>query len=93
MMTPYATAINYFMTGGNAMASLIISFFFWRYYQKVLDRFFLFFSLAFLIFAFERIVIVFGQVKSEYFVVVYSIRLLGFITILLAILEKNRKKP
>jgi len=90
-MTPYAMAINYFMTGGNAMACLIISFFFWRYYQKVFDRFFLYFSLAFLAFALERMTIVIGQIQSEYFAAVYSIRLAGFILIILAILDKNRK--
>lgn len=90
-MTPYAMAINNFMTGGNAMACLIISFFFWRYYLKVYDRFFLFFSLAFLSFALERITIVVGQVQSEYFAAIYSIRLAGFVLIILAILDKNRK--
>lgn len=90
-MTSYAMAVNHFITGGNAMAGLIISFFFYRYYQKVYDRLFLFFSLAFFAFALERITIVIGQVHSEYFAAIYSIRLVGFILIILAILDKNRK--
>ena len=91
-MTAYAMSINLFMTGGNAMASLVISFFFLRFYYKVHDRFFLYFSLAFLAFAIERITIVFGQVQSEYYIAIYSIRLIGFIIIIMAILDKNRAK-
>jgi len=92
MMTPAALAISDFLTGANAMASLTIAFFFWRFYQKVNDRFFLFFSMAFLTFVIERIVLIVGQIKSEYFGVVYSIRLIGFVIIIAAIWDKNRKE-
>ncbi len=91
MMTAAALAISNFMTGANAMASIVISFFFLRFYQKVNDRFFLFFSLAFLAFAIERFVLVFAQIESEYYFAIYSIRLLGFIVIILAIFDKNRR--
>jgi len=80
-----------FISGAMGVASLVIGFFFTQFYKKLGDRFFLLFAIAFYILAFERVVLLFYQVKNETQPAVYLIRLAAFIIILAAIVDKNRK--
>ena len=77
------------VTGAIAMGFGIAGLFFLRFWHETRDRLFLFFALAFFILAASRIGVAFtapGTTPGEY---LYWIRLAGFATILLAILDKN----
>lgn len=80
-----------FISGAMAAASLTVGFFFAQFYKKLGDRFFLLFAIAFNILAFERIILLFFQVRNESQPGIYLIRLAAFLIILSAIVDKNRK--
>ena len=83
----------HFLSGAVMMASLVVALFFWRYWLKSRDRLFIFFSVAFVIFGLERIVITLaGEPNSERTAALYLIRFLGFLLILAAIVDKNRAR-
>jgi hypothetical protein len=84
--------MNAFLIGVIAALSLIISMFFFRFWRKTRDRFFLFFALSFLIEAFNRVLMVTVPGWLENSPSYYMIRLLAYTLIILAILDKNRKK-
>ncbi len=72
---------------------LVVTLNFFRFWTKSKDRLFAFFSIAFLIFSSERIVILlYGSPKSEDHAALYLLRLLGFVLIMFAIYDKNRRK-
>ena len=81
-----------FLVGAIAAMSLVISLFFFRFWRKTGDRFFLFFALSFLLEACNRglMASVAGWLESapSY----YMVRLLAYTLIIVAILDKNRKK-
>lgn len=81
-----------FVAGAICVLSFVAGLFFFQFYRKLGDRFFLLFSVAFHIFAIERIALVLNQINDESRSLVYLIRLIGFIIILIAIIDKNRKK-
>ncbi|MES3036388.1 MAG: DUF5985 family protein [Bdellovibrionota bacterium] len=78
-----------FFSGGISMLCLVACFFFFNFYQKVKDKFFLLFSFAFLCFAIERMVIMANRIHDEDYTMVYLIRVVGFLIILIAIYFKN----
>lgn len=78
--------------GAIAMSCFIASLFFLRFWKKTQDRFFLFFSLSFMIEGINRIVAgLLFDVTDEYQPFIYLMRLVAFLIILIAILDKNRK--
>lgn len=81
-----------FLVGAIAALSLVISLFFFRFWRKTRDRFFLFFALSFLIEACNRALManVSGWLESS--PSYYMARLLAYTLIIVAILDKNRKK-
>lgn len=80
-----------FVSGAMAVAAIVIGFFFTQFYKKLEDRFFLLFAVSFYILALERVVLLFYQAKNETQPAIYLIRLLAFIIIIVAIVDKNRK--
>lgn len=77
-----------FLSGASAALTLVVSLFFLRFWRRSHDRFFLFFSAAFLLFAVSRIAI--DQVRSdEHSAIVYVPRLIGFLLIIASIIDKN----
>ncbi|MEW5791814.1 MAG: DUF5985 family protein [Pseudomonadota bacterium] len=78
------------MTGAIAMASLIAGLFFLRFWKKTRDRLFLFFALAFWLLAVNRVGLAFVDEALEAYTFLYLLRLLAFLLILFAILDKNR---
>lgn len=80
-----------FISGAIAVACLVVGLFFAQFYKKLGDRFFLLFSIAFNILAFERVVLLAYQKTNESQPLIYLIRLLAFVVILVAIADKNRK--
>lgn len=73
------------------MACVALSVFFLRFWQRSRDRLFAIFSLAFLVFALNRALIVFFAAEAEAEALIYGGRAVAFGLILLAILDKNRK--
>lgn len=80
-----------FLIGSIAAMSLVIAMFFLRFWRKTGDRFFLFFALSFLIEALNRgLMVSVGWLENS--PAFYMIRLLAYSLIIVAILDKNRKK-
>jgi hypothetical protein len=84
-------ALNTLLYGANAMAALVASLFFLRFWRNTRDRFFLFFAVAFLIDAATRVVLGLSVFSAESEPLFYLARLLSFAIIIAAIVDKNRK--
>lgn len=82
--------MEHFLSGAIAMASLAAGLFFFRFWWKTRDRFFLYFAASFWLEAVNRSCLVLaGEIREE-FPVYYAIRLVSYSLILLAIWDKNR---
>jgi hypothetical protein len=81
------------ISGGTLVAALVIALFFLRYWRQTHDRLFLMFAGGFLTFAVSRLVLAFLEEDDEGRLFVYTLRLLAFALILLAIVDKNRSTP
>jgi drug/metabolite transporter superfamily protein YnfA len=79
-----------FVSGATMAASLVIAIFFFRYWSQTRDRLFLGFALGFAVFAVSRLILAFLEEDDEGRVFVYGLRLLAFLLILAAIVDKNR---
>jgi hypothetical protein len=82
--------MNSVMLGAIAMASLVASLFFVRFWRQTGDRLFLFFALAFGADAVTRVILALGDISAEHEPFFYLARLITFGLILLAIIDKNR---
>jgi uncharacterized membrane protein HdeD (DUF308 family) len=82
--------MNQVLLGAIAMGNLIIGLFFLRFWKKTHDRFFLFFAVAFTLEGINRIVLGLKFESNEYEPFIYLVRLLSFVLILIAIIDKNR---
>jgi drug/metabolite transporter superfamily protein YnfA len=85
--------MNEFLSGMAAALCLVAGLFFLRFWRKTRDRFFAFFAAAFWLMALHRVVMLFLRDNNEHLVAAYSIRLLAFVLILVAIVDKNRVRP
>lgn len=81
--------MTHLLAGAIAMASLIISLFFLRFWRSSRDRFFLYFALSFAIEGVHRVYAVMHIAEGEDTPTHYLIRLLAYGLIIWAILEKN----
>jgi uncharacterized membrane protein HdeD (DUF308 family) len=81
--------MNQLLLGAIAMASLTIGLFFLRFWKNTRDRFFLFFAVAFTLEGINRVILGLNQGSSEFEPIIYSVRLVSFIIILIAIVDKN----
>jgi hypothetical protein len=79
-----------FLAGIIATMAFIGGLFFLRFWKSTSDRFFLIFALAFWMMTLDRIVLVVFNNSDEYNYSLYLIRLLSFVLILVAIIDKNR---
>lgn len=82
--------VNDMLAGAIALASLAVGLFFFKYWYRSRDRFFLYFALSFWIEGLSRIHMGLHQAPREDVPVYYLIRILSYGLILLAIWEKNR---
>ncbi|MFP5390552.1 MAG: DUF5985 family protein [Gammaproteobacteria bacterium] len=81
--------MNQLLGGCIAMGSLTIALFFLRFWQTSRDRFFLYFALSFALEGVHRFVSELYPEVSESSPLHYLIRLLAYLLILWAIVEKN----
>lgn len=87
------TALNLFLFVGGAitMGCLVIAIFFRCFWKRTGDRLFLFFAIAFLLLGIERLMLVRGNPADEVHFSVYTVRLAAFITLAIAIWDRNRR--
>jgi hypothetical protein len=81
-----------FLSGAVTLAYIIAAVCFVRFWRKTSDRLFLSFALAFGLFALNQVVVSAlgaGDERSNY---AYILRVLGFVLILVAILDKNASR-
>ena len=79
------------LLGANAMAAALVGLFFLRFWRDTRDRFFLFFAVAFFIDSVNRVVLALSMFSEETEPFFYLVRLLSFLLIIAAIIDKNRK--
>jgi hypothetical protein len=84
-----------FLRGAIAMGNLVAGLFFLRFWRQTHDRLFLIFAAAFGLLSLGRVaVVLFGHDVSEARTsLVYLIRLVAFVLIIAAIVDKNRARP
>jgi heme A synthase len=78
-----------FLSGVVTAGYLVAAGFFWRFFRKTRDRLFAAFTAAFILFALNQALLGLFQVSTEPESLVYVLRILGFVVILAAILDKN----
>ena len=74
------------------MGYLVAALFFLRFWQQTADRFFAFFASSFALLAVQRMALVLVNIQ-ENTVWLYGLRLVAYLLILAAIIEKNRAAP
>jgi hypothetical protein len=77
-----------FLRGGITACCLLAGLFFLRFWKLTHDRLFLLFCVAFWIFALHWLLLALGVPLSEH---LYVLRLLTFLVIAAAIVDKNRR--
>ena len=82
-----------FLSGAVTMGYLLAAGFFLRFWKKTADRFFLAFGAAFLLFALNQFLATALAVVSEPASLIYALRVLGFLLIIAAIIDKNVRSP
>jgi drug/metabolite transporter superfamily protein YnfA len=79
-----------FVSGATMATALVIAVIFYRYWSQTRDRLFLGFALGFAVFAVSRLILAFLDEDDEGRIFVYGLRLVAFLLILAAIVDKNR---
>jgi uncharacterized membrane protein HdeD (DUF308 family) len=85
--------VLHLISGAIVMGYGVAGVFFLRFWRETRDRLFLIFSLAFWILGIQRLALAFSSFSSENHTWLYLLRLLGFVLILAAIVDKNREGP
>jgi hypothetical protein len=78
-----------FLAGAVTLGYAVAAVLFLRFWRRTADRLFLAFSAAFVLLAINQVLaaaLEFGDERTPY---VYSLRVLGFLLILLAVVDKN----
>jgi hypothetical protein len=78
----------HFLSGMLTMAYAVVALFFLRFWRESRDRLFLFFALGFALLAIQRTLLPFVRPAE----LLYALRLLAFLLIVAAIVEKNRAR-
>jgi heme/copper-type cytochrome/quinol oxidase subunit 4 len=84
--------VSDFLLGVTTMGCLTVALFFLRFWRVSGDRFFGLFALAFATFAVNRFVLLFLDEEDEARTAVYVVRLVAFLIIIVAIVDKNRAR-
>jgi hypothetical protein len=79
-----------FIHGATMFANVLVALYFLRFWFESQDRLFAIFSLSFLIFAVNRVLLSILDVEDEARTFVYVLRLIGFLLIIIGIVDKNR---
>ncbi len=79
-----------FLSGALTMAFFAAAVFFWRFWRRTADRFFLMFAGAWVLFGVERLVLGIMNQPEQLNPGIYFVRLAAFLLIIIAIIDKNR---
>ena len=89
---PALLPVSGVVAGAIVMGYAVCALFFLRFWRQTRDRLFLIFALAFLLFALQRLALALTPMVEESRTGLYLVRLLGFVLILGAIVDKNRSE-
>ena len=78
-----------FLSGAVALGFAVCALFFLRFWRRTRDRLFLAFALAFVLFALNQALAHILSVYHEPTSFIYALRVIGFVLILFAIVDKN----
>jgi hypothetical protein len=78
-----------FLSGAVTLAYILASTYFVHFWRRTADRLFLAFAVAFALLALNQIAVFVMGVEDERYNYAYVLRVLGFVLILLAIVDKN----
>ena len=78
-----------FLSGAVTLAHLLGALFFLRFWRKTADRLFLAFGVAFVLFALNQAFAYVLAIYHEPTSFIYALRVLGFVLIVVAIVDKN----
>jgi hypothetical protein len=81
------------ISGMMATGYFVAGLFFLRFWRDTSDRLFLYFAAAFGLLGVQRIIAIVAMEWTENVLWVYGIRLVAFLLILYAIIDKNRPPP
>jgi uncharacterized membrane protein HdeD (DUF308 family) len=81
-----------FLSGVIFAGSLTAALFFLRFWRQTADRLFAIFSLAFTLFAVNRLLLAILDESNEARTWVYVMRLVSFVLIIAAVADKNRAR-
>jgi Family of unknown function (DUF5985) len=82
-----------FIRGATTMASLVAAMIFLRFWRRTRDRLFFIFGTVFVLLGMTRFGLVLLHERTESDTNWYWVRLVAFVLILIAILDKNRRQP
>lgn len=79
-----------FLSGALMLGFFVAAVFFWRFWRRTADRFFLIFCGAWVLLGVERLVLGLLNQPEQLNPGIYFIRLAAFLLIIAAIIDKNR---
>lgn len=82
--------MNQLLLGAISIAYFIAALFFVRFWKQTHDRFFLMFSSSFFIESGNRLLMGILPSEGDHDILIYSIRMVSYLLILFAIIDKNR---
>jgi hypothetical protein len=83
-------SLAHLVSGAIVTGYLVGGLFFLRFWRSSADRLFVIFAIAFWILAAQRLLLALLAWEADAHVYLYLIRLLAFVLIIIAILDKNR---
>ncbi|MGE5639635.1 MAG: DUF5985 family protein [Clostridia bacterium] len=78
-----------FLAGAATLGYLVVSGFFYRFWRRTHERLFLAFGVAFALLALNQAAATYFEAGDERTLVAYALRVIGFLLILAAIVDKN----
>jgi hypothetical protein len=85
------TALQPFLLGALVMATFVAGLFFLRFWRRTGDRLFAIFAVAFWLMGLNWTLLAMLRGRDEVNTSLYAIRLVAFVLILAAIIDKNRR--
>ena len=85
-----AVDANTLISGALVFGYLVVATFFARFWTRTHDRLFVLFAVAFGLLAIQRLLLAVSDSATESTLLLYILRLLAFVVMLFAIIDKNR---